>query len=44
MQQHVGIAERQKVRKQERDDHIKQVYSPHTGIFFQNMRIPNKDM
>ena len=32
MQQDVGIAERQKVQKQGRDDHIKQVYKPPTSF------------
>ena len=45
MQQDVGIAEQQKVQKQGRDDHIKQLsYSPPTGIFLHNTRISKKDM
>jgi len=42
MQQDVGIAERQKVQKQGRDGHLKQVYNPPTGIFFHNRHISKR--
>jgi len=42
MLQDIGIAEQQKVQKQGRDDHIKQVYKPPTYLF-RYTRIMEKD-